>query len=273
MVQLGKFGVKNLCQIERFNNLLLLLFIILLPAVCLADELINKIQPSISINVIKKQMEVARFGGGPSRILVIAGIHGDEPQSVQLAHTLIDEFKFHRALLRESVELVIVPKANPIGYREKTRGNARGVDLNRNFPTSDWSLQRKAGRYYSGSAPASEAETQILLSIIREQNPSLVIAIHAPLRLVNYDGPAGEIATFLAKELKIPLRKEIGYQTPGSLGRYLGIEQGIPTLTLELPHRPSLGVISSYRNALIKLFRIAPTSDLERGHLGSPSKP
>ena len=42
-----------------------------------------------------------------------------------------------------------------------------------------------------------------------------------------------------------PVRPQIGYPTPGSLGSWLGIDRGIPILTLELPAGP----LASFRAA------------------------
>jgi protein MpaA len=39
----------------------------------------------------------------------------------------------------------------------------------------------------------------------------------------------------MARAAGYPLRASIGYETPGSLGSYSGVELGIPTITFELP--------------------------------------
>ena len=70
---------------------------------------------------------------GPCKLLIHAGIHGEEGETtVALSRAL-------RALPERSPSCAVVLAANPDGLVRGTRGNARGVDLNRNFPTKDWS--------------------------------------------------------------------------------------------------------------------------------------
>jgi protein MpaA len=62
--------------------------------------------------------------------------------------------------------------------------------------------------------------------------------VHAPFACVNYDGPAEAWARAVAAACGWPARGEIGYPTPGSLGSWLGVDRGLPVLTLELPPGP-----------------------------------
>ena len=52
--------------------------------------------------------------------------------------------------------------------------------------------------------------------------------------MVNYDGPAKEIAQKISQIINYPAEESIGYPTPGSFGTYCGVERNIPTITLEL---------------------------------------
>ena len=62
--------------------------------------------------------------------------------------------------------------------------------------------------------------------------------MHAPFACVNYDGPAAAWAEAVAAACGWPARGEIGYPTPGSFGSWLGVDRGLPILTLELPPGP-----------------------------------
>ena len=165
-------------------------------------------------------------------VLIIGVFHGDEPQGKYL----IDEY-----LKRNNISnsMLFIPCLNPDGMRLNTRTNANGVDLNRNFPTKNWGEDTsKAGSnpadYYGGTSPASEIETKFVVDIIREYNPKLILSLHTPYKIVNYDGPAEDIAQKISSIIGYPVEPSIGYPTPGSFGTYCGVERNIPTITLEL---------------------------------------
>ncbi len=177
----------------------------------------------------------------PSRILIMGGIHGDEYSSISIMFKWMD-------LLEQRLQFDgedpffwrFIPLANPDGLLEgqAVRQNANGVDLNRNFPSTDWARlalkdwRERTGsnpRRFPGNDPASEPEVQWLLQQIREFQPSVIIAVHAPHQLVDFDGPA--VAPRKIGELYL---HQLGVY-PGSLGNYAGIDMGIPVVTLELP--------------------------------------
>ena len=129
--------------------------------------------------------------------------------------------------------LLFIPCLNPDGMAQNTRTNANGVDLNRNFPTKNWQLSEK-NNYFGGGTPASEIETRFVIDIIQEFKPELILTLHTPYKIVNYDGDAKEIAQKISEIINYPIESDIGYPTPGSFGTYCGIERNIPTVTLEL---------------------------------------
>jgi protein MpaA len=171
-------------------------------------------------------------GIGKKSIIVLGGIHGDEPSSVVLAKALV--LSLQRSDLSSDLKVIVVPIVNPDGLLSKTRVNSRNVDINRNFPSSSWRAGATKDRYQPGKVPASEPETQAIINLIRKYKPKLIISIHAPLGCVNWDGPAQEIAQIIAEVSGYPMKKDIGYRTPGSLGTHAGIDRAIPTITLEI---------------------------------------
>lgn len=162
------------------------------------------------------------------RILVIGVFHGDEPQG---------EFLINEYIKRNSAtRLLFIPCLNPDGKALNSRTNSQGVDLNRNFPTKNWELTEK-NEFFGGDNPASEIETRFLTEVIDRYMPELILTLHAPFKVVNYDGPAEEIAQKISEIINYPVEKSIGYPTPGSFGTYCGIEKNIPTITLELDEK------------------------------------
>lgn len=178
-----------------------------------------------------------------NKLLVIAGTHGQEPQSCFIARKLIKLFKAELKASEtfdfyQSQQLDIIPDLNRYGLEHHCRGNANGVDLNRNMPASNWSPEHSHPAYFPGSSAASENETKALLEIIQHR---IIISIHtnhfvanANEPQLNYDGSEQSLAWAqkLADKLKLPLTQDIGYPTPGSLGSYCK-ENNIDCLTLE----------------------------------------
>jgi|GEM_PF-1530059 len=196
----------------------------------------------------------AVFGEGENVTLVLGGIHGDEPNTVELVEKLARYLSVNPKCLR-NVKVVLVRCANPDGRAKRQRTNARGVDINRNFPTKDWNLGRKSGRYNRGIAPESEPETRIIVRLIQRYRPDKIISIHAPLHQINYDGPAARIAAIMSKYNGYRVTSNIGYPTPGSLGTYAGKERGIPVITLELPNESFDTIWKKNKDALLAAIK------------------
>ena len=172
------------------------------------------------------------FGNGHKHVVVLGGIHGDERSAAVVATALVDSLDNNQ--VSANLTVVVVPRLNPDGLDAGTRTNGSAVDINRNFPSKTWRAEPRGGRYHSGEKPSSEPETRIVIDLIKKWSPELLISIHAPLNCINWDGPAKDIARTMAEASGYPLREDIGYETPGSLGSYAGKELNIPTITLEL---------------------------------------
>lgn len=178
---------------------------------------------------------------GENNILIIGVVHGDEPQGKFLIDTYLAKCSEIRDINKKN-NLMFIPCLNPDGMLLKKRTNANGVDLNRNFPTKNWgenlgenaTCDDKSTSYYGGEFPASEIETQFLIDTISKYSPKLVITLHTPYKIVNYDGPAKEVAQMISDIIKYPVEESVGYPTPGSFGTYCGIERNIQTITLEM---------------------------------------
>ena len=176
-------------------------------------------------SVITKLKNKIELIGDSGKTLIIGVFHGDGPQG----KFLIEEYLKNN----DTNGLIFIPCLNPDGLQLKTRTNSNGVDLNRNFPTKNWKLTEK-DEFFGGMSAGSEIETQFLIDTINEFKPDLILTLHAPYKIVNYDGPAKEISEKISEIINYPVEPSIGYPTPGSFGTYAGIEREIPTITLEL---------------------------------------
>jgi protein MpaA len=196
----------------------------------------------------------AEFGNldSPNTTLVISAVHGDEITPIYLGIELAHWLMQNKGTL-SNVHVVLAPMVNPDGFfrTPRTRTNARGVDVNRNFATSDWPNRalkawkikyRSDPRRFPGSAPRSEPETLFQEELIRQTHPQKILAVHSPLNHLDYDGPSAiSLSKFPRDYIRdcLKLRAQLKAVStgffPGSLGNYAGRELGIPTLTLELP--------------------------------------
>lgn len=175
---------------------------------------------------------------GACKVLIFAGIHGDEGETTAVLSWAL------RHLPGPSKHCAVVLAANPDGLLRGTRANSAGVDLNRNFPASNWRPDPIAYRVLSdeprdvalspGPAAGSEPEVQALVRLIGELRPSeAVVAVHAPLACVE-DPDRSPLGTWLAERSELPLVADIGYATPGSFGSWAP-EHGLHEITYELP--------------------------------------
>ena len=176
--------------------------------------------------------ELLLLGGSFSNnpILVVGVVHGDEPQGEDL---------INRYLAGNESGMLFIPSLNPDGKQLGRRTNSNGVDINRNFPTKNWELTEK-DNYFGGESPASEIETKFLAEVIEEYKPKLILTLHTPYKIVNYDGPAKEVSEKISEIIGYPVEESIGYPTPGSFGTYAGVERNIPTITLEMDEEETI---------------------------------
>ena len=195
-----------------------------------------------------------RFGGPGAALLVFGGIHGDEASSVDALCELVPRVA---ARTLPAVPVWLLPAVNPDGVARGLKNSARDVDLNRNFPARSFRTEHAAG-YFPGPAPLSEPETRVIADLVERASIAAVVAVHAPYACVNFDGPAAAWANAVAAACGWPARGDIGYPTPGSLGSWLGVDRGLPILTLELPPGPLAGFRAEAAAALDEAIRTAP---------------
>lgn len=192
----------------------------------------------------------------PADILLMASMHGDEVETtVVLGEAL-------RRVPENALKNPVILSVNPDGILRGTRSNARGVDLNRNWPSSNWSAnpvyhrdhggQERDIALSSGASAASEAETRALQQLVLRLQPRAIVTLHAPLACI--DAPqASPLARWISRRVQLPLVPDVGYETPGSFGSWAA-EQGIDIITWEFPRRSITALIASHAPVLFQLL-------------------
>ena len=195
------------------------------------------------------------------RVLFIGGIHGDEYAAVSVTFKWMEILNKHHSGL---FHWRVIPLMNPDGLLQKKsqRMNANGVDLNRNFPTTSWHSalvdywEKRTGkniRRYPGPHALSEPESRWLFTEMANFQPDVVVSVHAPHGIVDFDGPKDTAPKKLGH-----LNLKLLGTYPGSLGNYANTYGDMPVVTLELPHAgimPSKKQISNIWTDLIRWLR------------------
>ncbi len=199
--------------------------------------------------------------GATARVLVVGGIHGDELSSASVAlHWIALAQQQLAPAPAQPVHWRFIPLLNPDGAfaQPPRRVNGNGVDLNRNFPTPNW--ERDAAQYWEkrtrrdprrwpGKTPLSEPESRFLHEQMQKFQPQLIVSIHAPYGVLDFDGPSVPPSRLGRLYLD-----QVGI-FPGSLGNYGGVHKGVPVVTIELPNAMRTPLDAEMRQMWVDLLR------------------
>jgi protein MpaA len=182
--------------------------------------------------------------GDPSsvrKVLVVGCVHGSEPAGTAIANRLTE------LPPPAGVDLWVVPSFNPDGEAANTRGNAHGVDLNRNFPLG-W--RPLAGVQYSGPRALSEPESRIMVRLMLRLRPVISIWYHQHLDLVDEAG--GSVAVEQRYARLVGLRAARLARYPGSIVTWENTRfRGTTAFDVELPAgKPSAATATRYARAV-----------------------
>lgn len=202
---------------------------------------------SIGTSVKGRSITAYRFGTGSSMIVYLGAMHGSERNSKAIMDEWFKELNAHPERLPAGRSIVIIPSVNPDGIAAGTRFNARGVDLNRNFPANDWksvvttpvSSQPTAA---GGPAPLSEPESQAVAAFIRQHSPRLVLSFHSKAAVVEANEAGDSLA--IAREYASKARYRaisksqsapvFQYDTTGAMEDWMRDKLGRPAIVIEL---------------------------------------
>lgn len=221
-----------------------------------------KLQPSAAKSVKGRTLWVrdVKPEHATVRVLVVGAIHGDEPSSAAVVFHWIKAATQLPMVSSQVIHWRFVPVLNPDGLFNPSprRVNAHGVDLNRNFSTPNWERDaklywekrtRKDPRRWPGPQPLSEPESRFLHNEMRDFQPQLIVSIHAPYGVLDFDGPVVPPSRLGSLYLH-----QVGI-FPGSLGHYGGVHRGMPVVTIELPNATRTPRDAEMRQMWLDLLR------------------
>lgn len=170
---------------------------------------------------------------GDKYIYLLGGTHGDEVEGVYVLKQLFDWLKSEHQI--PEIPIILIPILNPDGYRASTRVNSHAVDLNRNYPTENWTSEARKEKYNPGPEGLSEPENKFLIKLFDKFKPAFVLSFHSWKPLLNFNGDCEDIADFISSYNGYETAPDVGYPTPGSLGTFVPEKYDASVLTFECP--------------------------------------
>lgn len=207
------------------------------------------------------------YGSGATTILFTGGMHGSEPSGQQTMQAWATYLDTHAPEIPAGKQVVIVPNTNPDGIATGNRLNASGVNIDRNFATSDWKpdVETSTGILVGGggSAAMSEPETRAIASLTTQLNPRIEVSFHAAGRLVGANDYADSraIGTLYASTVGYSTmfggsaEEIMGYSFSGQYEDYIAERLGKPAILVELP-TASGNYLNSQLTALWKMVSL-----------------
>lgn len=176
---------------------------------------------------------VEDFGEGPIKIYVVGGVHGEPP-----ALRPIDELSafFRKPSTKRRMTVRMLRDLNPDGTARGLFCNAGQVDIDRNFPSKDFTPSAR-----HGMSPLSEPEAKAFWDDVRSFKPDLVVVLQSALAgpFLDGDGPSDAYGMQFVRgaasaDDRWTLLGDQGYAFSGSMGSALGKDRGIPVLNLRV---------------------------------------
>jgi protein MpaA len=185
---------------------------------------------------------------GTRRILVVGCIHGNERAGMAIADALT------KRPTPAEVDLWVIRDLNPDGAAARTRGNAHGVDLNRNFPFRWRPLGRAGSASYAGPHALSEPESRIAARLMLRLRPTLGIWYHQALAVVDDSQGPLRLERSYSSAAGLPLRALKDY--PGSAVGFEDHRFHATAFVVELPAgRLDRGQVSRHRRGVLAVPR------------------
>jgi protein MpaA len=203
---------------------------------------------SIGTSVQGRPIVGYQFGNGPSMVLYIGSMEGNEQNASQLLQQWIPTIDANPGKIPSYRTIVVIPTINPDGYATDTRLNAAGIDLNRNFPANNWQtnvtepLANTVVTLAGGLNPLSAPESKALASYFQAHAPRLTLTMHSHGAIVEANDAGdsdalGSQYASLARYRAIPtsaIGNFFAYTTTGAFEDWAHDKLGLPVLEVEL---------------------------------------
>jgi len=185
-----------------------------------------------------RPVETMQLGDGKPRVMVLGSLHGNEPIATYLAEQLA-RYVGNKPVVWKATSSLIVRSPNPDGVARNTFTNSRGVDLNRNFPSGDFTA---SNNHRTGQRAGSEVETQIVCRMMTDFSPARVVHIKTSADSngwVIYNQKAKSTALMMGDPQSLRPSELASLQLTGSVESYVTNKQGLEMITLIVPRNIS----------------------------------
>jgi predicted deacylase len=224
-----------------------------------ADEGTERPRPQIAREVVGTSVDgrpiTLVHRGHPTattRVLVVGSMHGDEQAGLRVVKRLV-----RRNNLPGDLDLWMLRTINPDGTARDIRTNARGVDLNRNFPHS-WGTSPRTATW-SGPRPLSEPESRVLRNVVRQVDPWLTVIFHQPLYGVGATRPGMKTVRALARGMALPVRDfNCSGVCRGTFSSWVNNRTDGLAITVEFGRRASARQITLATRTLLRVGTAGP---------------
>lgn len=182
----------------------------------------------------RRPIQTAIVGSGAEHVLVTGSLSGNDPASIIALDALLERLTSQPALL-DGRQAVLVRNPHPDGLAEHIAVNARGVDLNRNFPSTRFTASPTRE---TGPHPSSEAETRVMLRLLGESTPSRVVHVRSGKSdrvLVTGNAACLELLDQIRSEFDVDVATFDGEFKAGSLEEFAATRLKSQVLVIELP--------------------------------------
>jgi len=201
---------------------------------------------SIGTSVQGRDLTAYKFGTGASYVVYVGATHGNEKSSAIILNQWIEALEASPEKIPAGRSIIVIPIINPDGYAANTRTNANNVDLNRNFPASNWKTSvvmpdKSTNPTGGGSAPLSEPESAALAQYMLAIHPRLILTYHANAGVVipNDSGDSDALAHLYDQKSNLYYNPNSStgeifeYDTTGAFEDWLHESPNITTLLIE----------------------------------------